>query len=134
MTATKDKCPHGNDFYSGCASCDFDHRRYNEAKAAYESVSRNINGGSSNVLGSIIAQEHPYLTNELAEAIAYGILSRTYDRLCPDGPGNIGTHPEHDGRLSCGTVVGALRIMSTRDNEDVLKARTFWLGRLYQPL
>jgi hypothetical protein len=131
-------CKHGIDHYvSSCGQCDRERQEFLDAEKAYEAVSRYINGGHANVVGAVIGREHPYLLNELAQAVAYGVLSRTYDRLCPEsGTGRIidfGAHPEHDGRLSCGTVVGALRTLAVRTDEDVLKARTFWLGRIYQP-
>jgi hypothetical protein len=133
MTTTA-MCKHGVDHYvSSCGQCDRERADFERSKVAYEAVSRDINGGNVNVLGAVLGAEHPYLLQKLAEAVAFGVLQRTYDRLCTEQVTNIGTHPEHDGRLSCGTVVGALRTLATRDNEDVLAARTFWLSRIYQP-
>lgn len=127
-------CKHGtNIFEKVCSQCDFDRNRYEAAKAAYEPVSRNINGGSASILGAVIGREHGYLLNELAQAVAHGILMKTYDSLCTEGSPSIGSHPGHDGRLACGTVVGALRILGTNETESALDARKFWVDRAYDP-
>lgn len=137
MTATA-MCRHNVDHYvSSCGQCDRERADFEKTKAAYESVSHAINGGSTNVLASVIGREHGYLLNELASAVALGIMVKTYDSICRDSlDGRItdfGVHPEHDGRLSCGTVVGALRTLAVKDGDDVLKSREFWLSRIYQP-
>jgi hypothetical protein len=117
------------------ATNEYSERRYAEAQTAYEPLSRNINGGHPNILGAVIAREHRYLTNELAQAVAYGVISGTYESACPVDS-IFGAHPEHDGRLSCGTVVGAFATMGARPNSDLavlLAERKFWLERIYEP-
>jgi hypothetical protein len=135
-------CKHGVDHYvSSCGQCDRERADFERSKVAYEAVSRDINGGNVNVLGAVLGAEHPYLLQKLTEAVALGVLQRTYDRLCTEpsifdmsvAPFTREAHPEHDGRLSCGTVIGALRTLAVKRDDDVLKSREFWLGRVYQP-
>lgn len=140
MTSTA-MCRHGVDHYvSSCGQCDRERKNFADAKTAYAALSHNINGGSTSIIAGVLRSEHPYLLNELAQAFAMGVLTRTYDAICREsvagGVHDFGPHPEHDGRLSCGTVVGALRTLSVAPDEtdhDVLKAREFWLSRVYAP-
>lgn len=134
MTTTA-MCRHGIDHYvSSCGQCDRERADFERTKTAYESLSRDLNGGNVNVAASVIGAEHPYLLNKLAEAVALGVLTRTYDRLCPDASIFAATdpHPEHDGRIGCGAVIGALRTLAVRSTDDVLRQREFWLSRIYQ--
>lgn len=130
-------CPHGRDLYrEACTMCRIDHEQYEKALVAVESLGRGVNGGRAAVTARAFGCEHAYLFNELATAVALSALLRTYNSLCPvdgtifkDDP-----HPEHDGRLGCGTVVGALRTLATKREDDPLQAREFWLSRIYEPL
>lgn len=117
---------------------DYEYRKYREAREAYNSVSHALNtGGDSHIVGAVFAEEHPYLLGKLFTGVAYAILMRTYPHLCPEARETIFAdepHPEHDGRLSCGEVIGALRIFGVKRGDDVLAAREFWVKRVYNPL
>lgn len=134
MTTATHLCPHGVNMYAeSCGRCESDRKRYADAKAAYEPLSRNINSGSTGILGAVVGREHAYLLNELATAVARGVLVKTYDSLCNE-PGTIFKdvkHPAHDGRIGCGTVIGALSTLAMRPGEDGLAERKFWLDRNY---
>lgn len=137
MAVTFD-CPHGNDLYSvQCGLCKQDREQYKKAEEAVEALGRGVNGGRPAVTAAALNREHAYLFQKLAEAMAMSTLARTYDSLCPMVAAKTtvfdDAHPEHDGRLSCGTVIGALRTLAVRPQDDVLEARRYWLGRTYQP-
>lgn len=140
MTATA-TCRHGVDHYvSSCGQCDRERKQYSDADKAYQSISHVINGGSTSIVAAVFAHEHPYLLQQLAESMALAVLRRTYERICRESSSgrihDFGIHPEHDGRLSCGTVTGALRTLAVAPDEteaNVLKSREFWLSRIYEP-
>ena len=142
MTTTA-MCRHNVDHYvSSCGQCDRDRSDYDKAETAYKELSHLINHGSTSVIGAVLGREHPYLLNELVSAVAVGVLRRTYDSICRESVTNggrmtdMGIHPEHDGRLGCGAVVGAMRTLATNPLEDeasVLKSREFCLSRMYEP-
>jgi hypothetical protein len=142
MTTTTDKCPHGRDIYTEeCTRCERDATQYREAVDAVKAIGSGINGGSKGVVAAAFGKEHAYLFNELAEAIALSTLLRTEDRPCYEALNSGSTfetvaseeHPAHDGRIGCGVVVGALRALSVKRTDDVLKARKFWLDQIYGP-
>jgi len=98
---------------------------------AFDAISRAINGGwgdAKDMLAMEVANEHPTLTGQIAKAVAIGVVRRAdynpewkpwerfTSRLCTI-PRNVNyaeftdkawEHPEHDGRLDCSTVVGAI--------------------------
>lgn len=128
---TKDgKCPHGRDSFSveGCGTCTSDYRMHAEYHELAESIFARLNGGAWRAFGEELAGIHPYILNETASAMALAILYRTYAHsLCPIKGTLVGTHPEHDGRLGCGAVAGALLTLGIFPGEDVLKGRAYWL-------
>jgi hypothetical protein len=87
-----------------------------------------VNGMQSDqadAFATALANTHPTLLGQIAKAVAIGVMRRTmYDPewrpwdstskrpRCTIAGGmvsgsNVLPHPEHDGRLSCNTVVGA---------------------------
>jgi hypothetical protein len=136
MTTDTHTCPHGRDIFEGrCTLCERDHEQYVKAVAAVDELGKGVNGGNVNVTAAAFGREHAYLFNELATAVALSTLLRTYDNICPLSSSTVfpsERHPEHDGRLGCGTVIGALRTLAVKPDEDVLSARKFWLSRIYQ--
>lgn len=136
MTTETNTCPHGNDFYSGCTSCTREYAQYQKALDAVEALGQGVNGGSVFVTAAALSREHAYLFDKLAQSMAMSTLMRTYDSLCPMTAAGTTVfddrHPDHDGRLSCGTVIGALRMLAVRRTDDVLEARRFWRGKVYE--
>lgn len=133
-------CRHNVDHYvSSCGQCDRERKEYMEAEVAYKPLSHLINHGATGVVAAVLGREHPYLLNELTSAVAVAVLRRTYDGICREstnGRTDMGVHPDHDGRLGCGAVVGAMRTLGTAPGElehDVLKSREYWLSRAYEP-
>lgn len=100
------------------------HPQEAEARAAFASLSSVINAGSSagsDLLAELIMHEHPTLAGYIARAVGLGIMRRSvreeefraYDSWefdCREKPFTADNppHPEHDGRHSCGLVVGAM--------------------------
>lgn len=99
--------------------------------AAFEAISRAVNGGygdAKNMLATLVANEHPTLMGIIAKAVAIGVVRRAdynaewkpwdvYTRpLCTIDRGRnyaefsdkAWEHPDHDGRIDCSTVVGAI--------------------------
>lgn len=136
MTTAISNCSHGvNRYERACGSCEYEDRQFKAADAAYKSVSHEINGGGEpRIMGAVFGAEHPYLLSKLVSGVAMGVITRTYDRLCT-ATGTIFAdepHPDHDGRLSCGDTIGALRILGiARDTADVLAAVRYWRDRVY---
>lgn len=103
--------------------------RTEAAEAAVKNLSNAVNGGADrDAIATAISGEHPTLAGQIAKAVGIGIVRRAdynptwkpWDRfsrpLCtlPRGVNysafsdEAWAHPDHDGRLDCSTVVGAL--------------------------
>jgi hypothetical protein len=96
-----------------------------KAEALVEQLGRFVNGMNheeSDAFATALANEHPTLLGQIAKAVGIGVMRRSvydptwkpydrYPRGCPtafhDDSGNSVYHSDHDGRLSCATVVGA---------------------------
>lgn len=132
MALATNICPHGTDRYqSACGRCESEYRAFEAAETAYKSVSHELNGGGEpRIVAAVLRGEHPYLLQKLNSAIAMAVIGRTYDRLCEST--HFGTHPEHDGRLGCNDVVGALRALGVVADDDVLANAAYWRDRIYQ--
>lgn len=121
------KCPHGSDVYSTrCTACERFVQSYEEAEKVVDQLSKLVNGaGSLDALATAFANEHPTLLGQMAKAMAMGVVRRAdynpgwkpYDGftrpLCtlpepPSAGDGWEPHPEHDGRLSCALVAGAV--------------------------
>ncbi len=94
----------------------------NEAKDLVAALARMANGMSreqADALSNALAVEHPTLLGQIAKAVAVGVMRRatydptykpygTYERSCfGTGDAPKPKHADHDGRLSCDTVIGA---------------------------
>lgn len=135
MTTAIHLCPHRVNIYEqSCSQCRQEYAQFEKAKAAVDALGQGVNGGSIFVTAAALNGEHAYLFNQLATAMALSTLRRTYNSLCAE-TGTIFTdepHPEHDGRLGCGTVIGALRTLAVKRTDDVLASREFWLAKVYE--
>ena len=134
MTTATNLCSHGvNRYERSCGSCEFEYRQFQTAEAAYKSVSHELNGGGEpRIVAAVLTREHPYLLQKLVTGVAMAVIGRTYDRLC----GETGTifneaHPEHDGRLACGDVIGAMRQLGIAPKDEPLAAVSYWRNRIY---
>jgi hypothetical protein len=95
-----------------------------EAKELVDRLGRFVNGMSrekADAFATAIANEHPTLLGQIAKFVAVGVMRRAtytdwnpydrYERSCQEGfPSPTGErvrHADHDGRLSCETVIGA---------------------------
>jgi hypothetical protein len=96
-----------------------------EAEALVASLTKFVNGMSreaTDALATALANEHPTLSGQVAKAVGMGIIRRSTRnpdwkpgqptvggesgvRYCESSQPAI--HPEHDGRHTCETVVGA---------------------------
>jgi hypothetical protein len=98
--------------------------RAREVEAAMEPVMKLVNGSSvgPDDIARFIMNEHPTLVGQLVKGVALGVMRRTmYDSNWKPYDPTIGKgrrmaclerldkpeHPEHDGRFSCDTVIGA---------------------------
>lgn len=131
MATSTDTCRHGGSIFERCDYCNRDREAEQKIIDAFEVVSRGVNGGygdAKGTLSNLISNEHPTLTGIIAKAVAVGVVRRAdynpewkpWDRytrpLCtiPRGVNyaefsdKAWEHPEHDGRLDCSTVVGAI--------------------------
>src|SRR4029079_4494000 len=128
--SVKETGEHGNSIYNRCESCNKVSETQRKVSEAFETISRAINGGwgdAKGMLSNEVANEHPTLAGQLAKAVAIGIVRRAvrdpkwkpfdgFDQLCHI-PRNSNynafsmeswVHPDHDGRIDCSTVVGAI--------------------------
>lgn len=136
MTVAEHLCPHKvNIFEASCGQCRREQEQYDKAVKAVEALGQGVNGGEARITAAALNTEHAYLFQKLAEAMAMSTLARTYDSLCPETGTIFGDtpHPAHDGRLACGTVIGACYTLAFRPGGEVLVDRRFWLGRVYDP-
>jgi hypothetical protein len=96
-----------------------------EADALVKQLGKFVNGMSheqADAFATALANEHPTLLGQIAKAVGIGVMRRAvydptrkpfdrYERKCPsefhDDWGHAIPHADHDGRLSCATVVGA---------------------------
>jgi len=96
-----------------------------KATALVEDLSHFVNGMNheeSDAFATALANEHPTLLGQIAKAVGIGVMRRAtydpeykpfgkYERVCSisfhDDLGHDVPHADHDGRLSCATVVGA---------------------------
>lgn len=95
------------------------------ADALVKQLGHFVNGMSheqADAFATALANEHPTLLGQIAKAVGIGVMRRAvydpawkpfdkYERKCPGfgfGPyEKKPEHAEHDGRLSCDTVIGA---------------------------
>ena len=90
------------------------------AKQWVDQLGHFVNGMQSDqadAFATALSNEHPTLLAQIAKAVAIGVMRRAtydptwrpfdgYDRACTEG-GSKPVHAQHDGRLSCDTVIGA---------------------------
>ena len=85
-----------------------------EAKALVEALTSFANGMTrerSEAFVQALGYEHPTLLGQVAKYVAEAVLLRGSDSgYCTIAPRNAPDiiHREHDGRLDCGTVIGAI--------------------------
>lgn len=131
MAIDSQTCPHGTSVYERCDTCNRENEARKRVEDAFEVVSKAINGGYGSAiyfLADALSNDHPTLAGQFAKAVGIGIVRRadynpewkpwdTYTRpLCtiPHGVNyaefsdKAWEHPDHDGRLDCSTVVGAI--------------------------
>lgn len=94
---------------------------------AWDALSRATNRGGRRAIPAEAMREHPTLLGQIAKGVAIGVVRRSerdeewkpwdgFDQLCriPRGVNyaefsdKAWEHPDHDGRLDCATVVGAV--------------------------
>lgn len=125
------ECKHGNSVYDRCSSCNAERATLEKVTTAFEAISNAINGGygdAKDMLATLVSNEHPTLTGIIVKAIATGVVRRAdynpewkpwdgfFRPLCAISRGTnyadfsdkAWEHPDHDGRLDCSTVVGAI--------------------------
>ena len=98
--------------------------REQKAQDAFKALSDIINGGSTegvDIIANLVANDHPTLSGQFAKAAALGVMRRavrdeafrpfdSWEFDCREKPFSADNppHPEHDGRHTCQTVIGAM--------------------------